>query len=88
MIKVKAIKTEKGYFKPESIPEKRNGSHFDGEFFCFFESKEEAKQFYDSQPVLPQVPVKSEFMEALEKATDEELEFLAEKLANKTKNKL
>lgn len=85
MIKVKGILTEKGYYKPESIPKKRFGSHFDGTDYTFFESNEEAKSFYDNQPVLPQVPVKSEFMEALEKATDEELDFLAGKLKDKLK---
>lgn len=85
MIKVKGILTEKGVFKPEYIPKKRFGNHFDGVDYTFFESKEEAKKFYDEQPVLPQVPVKSEFMEALEKATDKELDFLAKKLKVKLK---
>lgn len=85
MIKVKAILTKKGILKPESVPKKRKGSHCDGEFFYFFESKEESKSFYDSMPILPQVPVKSEFMVTVEKATDEELDFLAKKLKDKLK---
>lgn len=36
-------------------------------------------------PVIPQTPVKSQFMEVLESATDDELIFLAKKLKDKLK---
>ena len=87
MIKAQAILTKKGTLKPLFLPQYNNfvETFSDDEFFYFFESKEEAKTFYGSMPVLPQAPVKSEFMEALEKATDEELDFLAKKLKDKLK---
>lgn len=85
MIKVNAILTNKGTLRPASTPNTKFGSHCDGDFFYFFESKEECKLFHDSLPVLPQASVKSEFMELLEKATDEDLDFLAKKLKDKLK---
>jgi hypothetical protein len=52
MIEVKAILINNGY-SPESIPT-QFGSHFDGEKFIFFESKEEQetfiKELIESQP--------------------------------------
>jgi hypothetical protein len=85
MITIKAIDGKNGSKKPESIPTTKCGNHFDGTNFYFFESKIEAENFYASQPVLEQVPVKSRFIEAMEEATDKELDFLAKKLKVKLK---
>lgn len=49
MIIVPAIISEDNTAKPEYIPENLNfGSHFDGQNFCFFQSQEDAQNFYNS----------------------------------------
>lgn len=42
---------------PEYIPENHYGSHFDGEFFNFFETQQEADEYYANlpQPEMPKV---------------------------------
>ena len=52
MIKIKAIVTDKGSIKPEENPFTKFGSHCDGEYFYFFESDKEKKDFYNSLPIL------------------------------------
>jgi hypothetical protein len=45
MIKVESIQIN-GVFSPVEITENKFGSHFDGEFFYFFESEKEKSNFY------------------------------------------
>lgn len=47
MIIVKAILIN-GNYSPEYIPDTHFGSHFDGINFIFFETQEEANNFYNS----------------------------------------
>ncbi len=59
MIEIKAILANGGY-SPKSIPT-QFGSHFDGEQFIFFESKEEQELFYDE--LIKNQPIEDEIVE-------------------------
>ena len=59
MIEIKAILTNGGY-SPESLPTKF-GSHFDGEKFIFFESKEEQETFI--KELIKNQPIEDEIVE-------------------------
>jgi hypothetical protein len=59
MIEVKANFINNGY-SPESIPT-QFGSHFDGEKFIFFESKEEQENFI--KELIKNQPIEDEIVE-------------------------
>jgi hypothetical protein len=59
MIGIKSILINNGY-SPESIPT-QFGSHFDGEQFIFFESKEEQENFI--KELIKNQPIEDEIVE-------------------------
>ena len=60
MIMIQAI-LNNGGFSPKEIPDTKFGSHFDGEKYCFFESEEERKAFYDE--LIKNQPIEDEIVE-------------------------